>query len=168
MEAKCQCILMQMDGLIVYQHKLGNMSWIRDFLTIQREGVCYDTQQFGFVMNEGSYSAVVALYRLLRQSGDVSYSCITSTPAHTFTYVHLCFWAVKVFEVSHAEAVKQCVGLRGMRLWGNEVCFLSAGADGQGASPWRSENTAKKGIKPLQSAASLASCQTIPVKALFW
>ena len=55
-----------------------------------------------------------------------------------------------------------------MRLRGNEVCFLSAGADGQGASPRRSENTAKKGIKPLQSAVSLTSCQTIPVKALFW
>lgn len=59
-------------------------------------------------------------------------------------------------------------GFRGMRLRGNEVCFLSAGADGQGASPQRSKNTAKKGIKPLQSAASLTSCQTIPVKALFW
>lgn len=47
------------------------------------------------------------------------------------------------------------------------MCFLSAGADGQGASPRRAENTAKKGIKPLQSAASLTSCQTIPVKALF-
>lgn len=55
-----------------------------------------------------------------------------------------------------------------MRLRGNEVCFLSAGADGQGASPQRSKNTAKKGIKPLQSPASLTSCQTIPVKALFW
>lgn len=57
---------------------------------------------------------------------------------------------------------------RGMRPRGNEACFLSAGADEQGASPRRSENTAKKGIKLLQSAASLTSCQTIPVKALFW
>lgn len=46
-----------------------------------------------------------------------------------------------------------------MSLRGNEVCCLAAGADGQGASARCAENTAKKGIKPPQSAASLASCQ---------
>lgn len=46
------------------------------------------------------------------------------------------------------------------------MCSPSAGVGGQGASA--SENTAKKGIKLLQCTSGLRSCQTIPVKALFW
>lgn len=64
-------------------------------------------------------------------------------------------------------ARKSCRGLSeragasartGMRPRGNEACFLSTGADGHRAP----ENTAKKGIKLLQSAAGPASGQTIP------
>lgn len=62
-------------------------------------------------------------------------------------------------------ARKSCRGLRagasgrtGMRPRGNEACFLSTGADGHRAP----ENTAKKGIKLLRSAAGPASSQTIP------
>lgn len=49
------------------------------------------------------------------------------------------------------------------------MCFLSAGADGQGASPRRSrEHSQKRNQNRCRALASLESCQTIPVKALFW
>lgn len=113
MEVKCQCILMQMDGLIVYQHKLGNMSWIRDFLTIQREGVCYDTQQFGFVMNEGSYSAVVALYRKQRAPFKAKrWRQLQLYNVHSCSYIYIC-----------SPVFLSCKGLWGLSCWGSKaVC----------------------------------------------
>lgn len=64
-----------------------------------------------------------------------------------------------------AFEVCSCWASKAVRDWGREdmkcVSFLPA------ASAWRTENKAKKGMKLLRSAASLASCQTIPVKAHF-
>lgn len=108
--------------------------------------------------------------------------CLLLAHLHTFTRVTSADRAVfltaasktqvkaaKASKVFHAVAEEPCAGREGgMRLRENEVRFLSLlEQTGRGASPRRSENTAKKGIKPPQSAASLASCQTIPVKALF-